>query len=279
VNESTAEATYTGPAPPAPAKSALEQAIEDARNQATAAKTAKEAADSTFVEADGRLTALRNLQREHDKAKEAYTAAYDRLKIAQKDFRDYSEDETKNLAELLGTEGVDAVEVQVAAKRGKDDATTAAVTAAKDKLTAAQDASAIRETERKQKAATVDEYKQLAAAIGAGHTKLRGLREEVVKARQAGKYALGYWLLVNRGFPKALETVETKLIKPDDLPDGLLTAVKELAAAEAAKVTADTLVVTRRNELAEAEREAAEQTTNGENDLRAELDKIPAASA
>ncbi|OLT00499.1 hypothetical protein BJF90_34880 [Pseudonocardia sp. CNS-004] len=257
----------------------MEEAIEEARNQATAAKTAKEAADSTFVEADGRLTALRNLQREHDKAKEAYTAAYDRLQIAQKDFRDYSEDEKKNLAELLGKEGVDAVRVQVTAKTGKDNATTAAVTKAKGGITAAQTASATSETKRKQKAAAVDEYKQLAAAIGAGHTKLRGLREEVVKARQAGKYALAYWLLVNRGFSEVLKAAQNQLIKPDELPDRLLTAVKELAAAEAAKVTADTLVVTRRNELAEAEREAAEQKTNGENDLRAELDKIPAASA
>ena len=51
---------------------------------------------------------MRNLQKESDKATQAYKAAHDQLKIDQQGFHDYYESEKENLEELLGTSALGA---------------------------------------------------------------------------------------------------------------------------------------------------------------------------
>ena len=153
------------------------------------------------------------------------------------------------------------------------------MTTATNALTAAETKSAESKKDRKAKAAVVTQYKQLAATIGAGHTKLKALRDEAVKARQAGQYALAYWLVTRPDFSSVLGETAKELIEPNDLPAKLLTAVNELAAADTADAENDKALAKARVALADANRKNAEQQSKGEADLRDELKKIPAAKA
>jgi hypothetical protein len=258
----------------------VEQAIARLTKEAEAAQKAKDAADSAFADVDGHLTALRNLQKESDKANQAYKAAHDQLEIDQQGFLDYYDSEKDNLEHLLGTTALKAIDTKVQAKRGADKAAADAVTTANNALTAAATQSDESKADRTEKAAAVTRYQQLPATIGAGHTKLKALRDEAVKARQAGLYALAYWLLVSRPeFSSVLEVSAAELIEPDALPAKLLAAVNELAAAEHTQAENDKALAKCRVDLANAQRENAEQQTKGETALREELKNIPAAGA
>lgn len=281
MSDSTAEAGHTAGMPEdAKPPETVDQAIARLEREARAAKEAKDAADSAFAEVDGHLTALLNLQKDSDKAYQAYNAAYAQLKIDQQGFLDYYESERDQLRDLLGPKALELIDTKGEEKRAKDEAAEGAVMTAKNALTAAETTSADSEKDRKAKAAVVAGYKQLAATIGAGHTQLKALRDEAARARQAGQYALTYWLVVSRPqFQSVLVKTAAELIEPNKLPAALLEAVNKLFEADQVDEKNKKALEKCRGELKEAERRNTEQQTTGEAVLREELKQIPAAGA
>jgi chromosome segregation ATPase len=234
----------------------VEQAIARLEAESRAARDEKEAADSRLADADGRLTALRNLQKDSEKATLAYESVHDQLKIDQQGYLDYYE-----------------------ASRSDYDKAAAAVEAKKADLAAAENRRDESNALRKQRADRVAQYKQLATTIGARHATLKSMRDEVAKARQSGQYALAYWLLEFRDFKSVLDEGSAALIDPGELPADLLAAVNALADAERDHAANENAVGKRRNELAEAERQLADQKAKGETRLRDQLKQLSPASS
>jgi hypothetical protein len=194
---------YGAKPPPPPPTDLLQDAIDEIRTKADDAKEAKVKADGESAALDGQLTALLSLKKDSDKAKQAYEAAHEQLTIDQQAFQDYDESAKEELEKQLTAKGIDAVKDLVGAKKTADkDRANAADTATKN-LQDAKDAAATTEQDRKAKADDLTQYKQLATTIGAQHAKLKALRDEVTKARQATQPGLAYWLLTH---PKGFET-------------------------------------------------------------------------
>jgi chromosome segregation ATPase len=257
----------------------VEQAIARLEAESRAARDEKEAADSRLADADGRLTALRNLQKDSEKATLAYESVHDQLKIDQQGYLDYYESEEESLEKLLGPEMVAEVKNKSDASRSDYDKAAAAVEAKKADLAAAENRRDESNALRKQRADRVAQYKQLATTIGARHATLKSMRDEVAKARQSGQYALAYWLLEFRDFKSVLDEGSAALIDPGELPADLLAAVNALADAERDHAANESAVGKRRNELAEAERQLADQKAKGETRLRDQLKQLSPASS
>ncbi|WP_222271518.1 hypothetical protein [Modestobacter marinus] len=271
---------YGATPPPPPPTDPLQGAIDEIRTKADDAKEAKVKAEGVSAALDGQLAALLSLKKDSDKAKQAYEAAHEQLTIDQQAFEDYDESAKEELEKQLKDKGIKAVNDLVAAKKKADTDRANAVATARKNLQDAKDAAEAAEQDRKAKADDLAQYKQLATTIGAKHAKLKALRDETTKARQASQPGLAYWLLTRKtGFEAQLEDVGGWLIEPSELPDRLLDAINKLAAAEATKAAADGTVAKRQAELAEAERQNADQTANAEKKLRDDLAKIPAAPA
>src|SRR4249920_1127265 len=111
-----AEDETTEPGPPAKGET-VEEAIARLEAESKKAREEKEAADSRFTDVDGRLTALRNLQRDIDKAMLAYKSVRDQLKIDQQAYLDYQESEQESLEKQLKPEGVGEVKKKSQAKK------------------------------------------------------------------------------------------------------------------------------------------------------------------
>jgi hypothetical protein len=92
----------------------------------------------------------------------------------------------------------------------------------------------------------------------------------VARARQAGHYALAYWLLELRDYGSVLNG-KPRLIDPAELPSALLAAVNKLADAESRLAAAAGAVSRIKAELATAEKELADRLAKGEATLRDEL--------
>jgi hypothetical protein len=261
------------------AEETLEQAIARLQVESQKAQEAKEAADSRVADADGRLTALRNLQRDSEKARLAYESAREQLEIDQQGYRDFYESEEESLAKLLGPEAVAEVKKKSDDRQAAYDAAKAAVEAKKADLAAAEERRDAAAAVRKEKADQVSQYKALATTIGGRHAQLKAMRDEVTKARQAGQYALAYWLLELRDFRSVLDKGARDLIDPEELPAKLLAAVNELGDAERDYAASESAVGKRRIELAAAEKELADQKAQGETRLRDQLKQIAAANS
>lgn len=274
--------TEQPPPPPPPPKDPVQTKIDEIRGKADAAKEAKVKADGESAAFDGQLGALLSLQKDSDKAKQAYEAAHEQLEIDQRAFKDYGVAAKEELEEQLKQAGTDKVTELVEAKKKADTDRTDEVKTAQDNLKAAKDTAMTAEQTRKDRADDLAGYKQLVTTIGAKHTKLKALRDEVTKARQASpaQPGLAWWLLTRGkvGFEAQLKDVHDNwLIEPSALPGRLLQAIDDLAAAEKAKAAADGAVAKRQAELTEAERREADQKANGEKKLREDLAKISAA--
>lgn len=257
----------------------IEEAIARLEAAFAEARTEKEEADRTFADADGRLTALRNLKRDSETATLAYEKVHDQLTIDQQGYLDYNETEDDSLVKLLGPRAVAEVEEKVEAATAAHDEAVEAVEAAKAALAAAERRRDDSRSVVKERSDRVARYKQLPATIGARHARLKSMRDEVVKARQAGQYALAYWLLVCRDFRSVLDEASQELIEPEELPGRLLAAVNEVADAERDHAKHESTVTKRRNELAEAERRLADLKANGEARLRDQLKQISPAGS
>lgn len=248
----------------------LDEAIARADKAAADAKSAKDRADGAFTIADSNRTVLTNLKRDSDKVLQAYEAAHPQLTIDQQSFADFSENEKESLDDLLGAATGDVARV-VADKVKADEDSATALDAATTALAAVEGGRATAEAGRKASADALDRLKQLAIAIGAEHAKLKAQRDDVAKARQAGQYALAYWLLTERGFDDVLAAAEAELIDPAALPTAMLEAAQALISAQRTEEAAVAAVAAASAALAEAERKDAEQRAKGEATLRAAL--------
>lgn len=257
----------------------VDEAITELEGKVAEAREKKEAADRTLADADGRLTALRTLKPDSEKAAAAYEKVHDQLTIDQQSFRDYYESELDSLEKLLGPEAVAEVKKRADARKSDYDAAVAAVEAAKAALAAAEGQRAASDAARRAKADRVGRYKQLATTIGARQATLKSMQSEVAKARQAGQYALAFWLLECRDFKAVLDEGSAQLVEPDELPGRLLAAVNESADAERDHAANESAVTKRRSELAEAEKRLADQKSQGEARLREQLKQLSPAGS
>jgi hypothetical protein len=256
-----------------PPPETVEEAIKRLMEESNKARAAKEEADNRFADADRRLTALRNLKLDIDKAKQAYTAAYDQLKRDQTAYADYLTSETDSLEKSLKPAGVQEVKQKADDVKDKEDKLRHTVETRKDALeTAVKDRDSSKGSVKDQ-ADLVNKYKQLAATVSARHAKLKSMRDEITKARQARQYALAYWLLTFGDYDTTLHAKPTP-IPPDDLPVALLSAVNKLTDYENRLAANEIAVVKRQQEATEAEKQLDEHLATAKADLRKELEQL-----
>ncbi|OJF14206.1 coiled-coil domain-containing protein [Couchioplanes caeruleus] len=250
----------------------IDGAIKKLEAEAGRARQAKEAAENTLADKENRLAALRTVQRELDANKQAYGAAYDKLKRDEKAYRDFLTSEKGSLEKLLGPVA-DEVRKKAAAlgderkslEREVDSRTTAATEAE-----AARDASKVKAKELSDRSG---ELKKLAATITARLALLKTRRDEITKASQAGQYALAYWLLTGRDYAAVLDR-EPKLIAPTGLAQALIDALDAQAKAEQRQADDERTVVRHRAELTDARKRLDDHLANGEARLRADLEQM-----
>jgi hypothetical protein len=257
-----------------PGAETLEQTVERLTREAGTARAAKEEAESAFTQVDRRLTAVLNLQRDIAKATDTYTAAYEQLKRDQQSYGDFLKSEIETLEERLGDVKKDADQKV----KDLNDAIGALHATADTKRTALATATTARDTAKsavKDQTDVVARYRQLSATIAARHAQLKTMRDEAIKARQAGQYAVAYWLLKYRTYESTL-TGEPAIVKPDEFPAELLGQVTTLTDRENTLAAAEADVVRCGQELAAAEKNLAAKETSGDADIRKELEALQA---
>lgn len=250
----------------------IEKEIERLKKEAQEARDAKDTADITFADKDNRLSTLRTVQRDLDANQQSYAKAYDQLKRDEQVYRDYLNSEKESLEQLL--KGLaDEVRNKDAALKSDRQALEQQVT---EKTKALQEAEAKRDASQadvKDKTERVSQYKKLAATITSRLATLKSRRDEITKADQAGQYAVAYWLLVCRDYSNVLGG-EPNLIKPDELPQRLITALDALATAESQLKKDERAVSKCRDDLAAAKTARDDHVANAEKNLRAQLEQM-----
>ncbi|MBB2948499.1 hypothetical protein FB565_008282 [Actinoplanes lutulentus] len=111
----------------------------------------------------------------------------------------------------------------------------------------------------------------------ARHTRLKSLRDEIVKAGEARQYALAY-LVLHRDFEPAL-TGEPALVATGDLPKSLLTALTSLGDAEKDLADKERTVTAKKAALDTAKAALDDHTKNSGTRLRQEMKDKPVPSA
>lgn len=260
-------------APAPPAGETLEEAVARLTRESQQARDDKEAADSRYADVDGRLAAVLNLQRDIEKAGQAYGAVYPQLLADEKAYAEFHDSETENLKRLLGPATLADLENQVATSAASLAQAQADVDAKSTALQAAVQDRDQADQVRKEKDAAAKELKNLGGTVAARHAKVKTFRDEITKARQAEFYALAYWLLEKRDYTVTLNG-SPALVAPEALPDTLLQAVNGLADAERDFAQKAATAVKRQDDLAVAEKRLADEKSQGEARLRDDLKQL-----
>jgi chromosome segregation ATPase len=248
-------------------------AEELARLEADAetARAEKAEADAALADLENRLATLRAVQKDAATATSAYTAAYERLGREDQAFEEYHQFQEEGLRRQLGEDGVAEVEELVQARKDRADELDQA---ADDAATTLRDAEAERDRlkdEVKELADALAGWKKLTATVTAQHAELTTRREEITKARQAGEYALAYWLLGRARARRESFDDGPRLIDPDDLEDELLGAVEALADAQKDLADAERAATTAKADLAAATKARDKHRAESEAQLRESL--------
>ncbi|MFG1990765.1 hypothetical protein ACGFJ7_12405 [Actinoplanes sp. NPDC048988] len=264
-----------GAAPP-PEPDPIDKEIDKYARETAEARAAKELADSKFADKQNRLTALRGAKNDLDANQKAYEDAHDKLEREEEDYEEFYQSEKASLEKLLGplagrvkTESEAFKAKQAELDTGAEEAETALRKAEKTRDDAKADV--------KDKTARVTEYKKLAATITARMGVLKTRYDEITKERDAGKYAVAYWLLAHRGDYLAALRAEPKIIDPGELPRALVTALDAQATSEKTLAGDEAKVVELRAALAQAVKDRDEHRAKGEAALRKKLETLPPA--
>jgi hypothetical protein len=198
-------------------------------------------AEGTLADRENRLKVLEGVERDFPSAKKAYDDLYPQLRRDERDLLDYIKCEKKSLAALLGPTGVDRVRSRVEDflnnRRKLEEAVESAKQAAKEPSDP--------NTEVTKYGLDLAAWKKIAGTLASQHAEIRKLREETIKARQAGQYGLALWLLWKAELRRREFALGCgpKLVEPATLHHELHGAGERLAAAQ--------------QRLAEEQREAA----------------------
>lgn len=234
-------------------------------SDAATARAEKAEADAALADLENRLATLRVVEKDAGTTTTTYTTAHERLDREAQAYQEYLQFQEEGLRHLLGEDGVSEVEALVRARSDRTEELDAATADAAATLHDAEAALDRLKVEVKERADALTGWKKLTATVTAQHADLTGLREEITKARQAGEYALAYWLLGRARARRESLTSGPRLVEPGDLEDELLDAVealadtqKELADAERAATAAkaDLTAATKARDKHRAESEA-----------------------
>ncbi|WP_454778196.1 hypothetical protein [Georgenia muralis] len=249
----------------------IAEKLAQLETDATAARTKKDQADVALADLENRLTTLRAVQKDAETAATAYTAAYDALAREDTAYGEYLQSQEQGLRRQLGEAGVAEVEALDTARKDRANQLETELKTAAEKLTSAE---STREEQRlavKEKGDALAGWKKLTATVTAQHTELKTRREEIAKARQAGEYALAYWLLDQARARRESFDDGPRLIDPDDLQHKLLDAVTALADAQKALADAETAATTAKADLAAATKARDKHRAESEAQLRESL--------
>jgi hypothetical protein len=187
-------------------------------------------AEGTLADRENRLKVLEGVERDFPSAKKTYDDLYPQLRRDERDLLDYIKCEKKSLAALLGPTGVDKVRSLVddflTNRRKLEEAVESAKQAAKEPSDP--------NTEVTKYGLDLAAWKKIAGTLASQHAEIRKLREETIKARQAGQYGLALWLLWKAELRRREFTLGCgpKLVEPATLHHELHGAGERLAAAQ-----------------------------------------------
>lgn len=240
-------------------------------SDAATARAEKVQADAALADLENRLATLRSVQQDADAATTAYAAGYERLSREDEAYEEYLEFQDESLRERLGEDGVAEVEALVTAWSDRaDDLDTAVTTAARTLADAESERDRLK-GEVKECSDDLAGWKKLTATVTAQHTDLKTRREEITKARQAGEYALAFWLLGQARTRRESFDDGPRLIDPDDLEEELLDAVDELAKAQKELAAAELAATLAKADLAAATKARDKHRAESEAQLRESL--------
>jgi hypothetical protein len=220
----------------------IQEEIRALREAMRTAISGKLKAEGALAGQQNRLVVLEQVERDFPVTKKAYEDAYPQLRRDENDLVDYIKGEKKSVAAHLGREGVRKVRLLVVEflTHGRD--LVDKVEKAKEEANISPDSNA----EVAKYASDLDAWKKITATLTAQQREIRGHREDVIKARQAGHYGLALWLLWKAELRREefLSGCGPYLVLPKHLQQKLYRAGKRLAdaqydAAEVKRVTAE----------------------------------------
>ncbi|WP_341358352.1 hypothetical protein V5H98_11190 [Georgenia sp. M64] len=249
----------------------IAEKLAQLETEATAARTKKNQADVALADLENRLTTLRAVQKDAETAATAYTAAYDALAREDTAYGEYLQSQEEGLRRQLGEDGVAGVEAVVKARSDRTKKLDRKARKAARTLASAESRRDRLKDRVKKRSDALAGWKKLTATVTAQHTELKTRREEIAKARQAGEYALAYWLLGSAAARRKSFGEGPRLIPPKDLEHKLLDAVTALADAQRALADAETAATTAKADLAAATKARDKHRAESEAQLRESL--------
>lgn len=265
------DSTGSGSTSSGPSGDTIAEELARLESDAATARAEKAEADAALADLENRLATLRVVQKDAETATAAYTAAYERLGREDQAYEEYLQCQEEALRRQLGEDGVRVVEALVSARSDRADELDETATDAATTLRSAEAERDRLKDEVKERADAMAGWKKLTAAVTAQHTELTTRREEITKARQAGEYALAYWLLGRARERRESFTSGPRLIDPGDLVDELLGAVEALADAQKDLADAERAATAAKADLAAATKARDKHRADSEAQLRESL--------
>lgn len=254
----------------------IQEELEDLRRARERARRDRESAEGVYVNTEGRLAVLDGVERDYPTTKKTYDDAYPQLRRDQDNFTDYLDCEESNLKTRLGSAAAQVHRLVEDRDRKSRQLERAFVEATKEVQQTSAPFEALNEAIKK-RTAELNAWKNLTATVTAQHAELKKFRDDINKARDGGKYALAYGLLVMAKSKREEHAGGPHLVEPSKVHQEFHVAGEKLVKAQRRLASAQRDLETSKAVLAAVTKDLEEHRKTSEARLRVELVEITPA--
>lgn len=266
------DAGTQSPVPPGQKIEELRKEAKDEQFNRKVAELKTQQVELKIQQIEAQIGLLGQVTEDIDKIHADYLKEYNDLVATRQSDENFETDEKKCLANILGN-AVQTVTETVAKLRKPIVELDESIKVDEAALVVSKQTRDENEKARKATKEAFDKLKATAATIKDYQRDPLDVRRSQIKdAQDTGKFAVAYWLLVNR-FTSELHNAPA-IIGPDELRKQLLTARDAYVTAIAKFYASDTLVKAAEKDLAAKSARLDELKKNFEVEVRDELSKI-----